>query len=217
MSFFTTAILAVLASTALAAPVQPIKRAGAPTLYNIVAGQDGNNPGGDTTYVVDVTDGVLANGTPLQIWESFPGNDNQVFDLGTLPTIRPHGDNTLCLDAGEHPADGSRVHLWQCYDGLTQQAWTTINKDGFSLLKLRDWDLCLDVTDGNFADGTELQVWTCYDYSGDYSPNQRWQVPLAQWEFEGGLGGSRSTNTIPSHLTSTTWYVAEPHHYIIYL
>lgn len=64
MSFFTTAILAVLASTALAAPVQPIKRAGAPTLYNIVAG---TNDGSDTTYVVDVQDGVLANGTPLQL------------------------------------------------------------------------------------------------------------------------------------------------------
>jgi hypothetical protein len=55
-------------------------------------------------------------------WQSYPGNPNQVFDFSQLPTIRPVGHTNLCLDAGSNPTDASRVHLWQCYDGLPQQA-----------------------------------------------------------------------------------------------
>ncbi|CAK9784720.1 unnamed protein product [Cutaneotrichosporon oleaginosum] len=61
-----------------------------------------------------------------------------------------------CLDAGESPGNGARVHMWDCYDGLTQQQWVV---EG-SQIRLRNYDLCLDVPDGqpgrNF-----VQVWEC--------------------------------------------------------
>lgn len=49
------------------------------------------------------------------------------------------GHTNLCLDAGSNPTDGSRVHLWQCYDGLPQQAWEQVARDRFSkYLKLKN-------------------------------------------------------------------------------
>ncbi|KLT39264.1 hypothetical protein CC85DRAFT_200372 [Cutaneotrichosporon oleaginosum] len=57
---------------------------------------------------------------------------------------------------GEPPGNGARVHMWDCYDGLTQQQWVV---EG-SQIRLRNYDLCLDVPDGqpgrNF-----VQVWEC--------------------------------------------------------
>lgn len=33
------------------------------------------------------------------------------------------------------PGDGSRVHMWDCYDGLTQQQWVVKNGQ----IRLRDF------------------------------------------------------------------------------
>ncbi|WOO78988.1 Beta-agarase AgaB34 [Vanrija pseudolonga] len=183
MVFITTALLTLLASTmVLAAPAAPAtpaqlveERAGAPSNFKIFAGLNPYSPK-PQTFVVDVKDGNFANGTPLQLWQSYPGNPNQVFDFSQLPTIRPVGHTNLCLDAGSNPTDGSRVHLWQCYDGLPQQAWEQVSRDRFSkYLKLKNAELCLDVTDGNWANGNELQVWSC----GQYNINQQFQAGSA--------------------------------------
>ncbi|KAL1410265.1 hypothetical protein Q8F55_004271 [Vanrija albida] len=175
MFSIATALLALLASTALAAPVEfvPVEeRAGAPAHFKIYAGNNPYSPR-PITYVVDVKDGNYANGTPLQIWQSYPGNPNQLFDFGQTPSIRPVSNTNLCLDAGSNPTSGSRVHLWQCYDGLPQQQWEAVARDRFSkYLKLVGQELCLDVTDGNFNSGTELQVWAC----GQYNINQQFQA-----------------------------------------
>ncbi|WOO78987.1 Endo-1,4-beta-xylanase A [Vanrija pseudolonga] len=114
-------------------------------------------------YCLDLKDGVQANGTPVQLWQCSTGNRNQLWDHQyDLYTIRPYGRPDLCLDAGTNPQDGSKVKVWQCYPGLLQQSWEWFgSRQGFGR-KLNGTNLCLDVTDGNFANGTPLQVWKCY-------------------------------------------------------
>lgn len=68
------------------------------------------------------------------------------------------------------PANGGKVHLWQCYDGLKQQQWTVVNG---SFVELTGTGLCLDIIDGHAVPGTYppggppkwltggLQLWEC--------------------------------------------------------
>ncbi|KAL1410264.1 hypothetical protein Q8F55_004270 [Vanrija albida] len=75
--------------------------------------------------------------------------------------VRLWADRSLCLDAGSNPASGSRVKLWTCYPGLAQQSWEKLYSSTRVELRIKGTNLCLDVTDGNLANGTPLQVWQC--------------------------------------------------------
>jgi hypothetical protein len=73
-----------------------------------------------------------------------------------------YGRPDLCLDAGVNPRDGSKVKVWQCYEGLPAQQWESFgSRQGFGR-RLNGTNLCLDVTDGRFANGTPMQVWKCH-------------------------------------------------------
>lgn len=74
-----------------------------------------------------------------------------------------------CLDAGDNPSDGSKLQLRECAL-IPQQTWTP---NGESTFKLSETDLCIDLTDGNVAEGTQLQVWTC----DTANVNQQWRTP----------------------------------------
>ncbi|KAL1410262.1 hypothetical protein Q8F55_004268 [Vanrija albida] len=112
-------------------------------------------------YCADAKDGVWANGTPVQLWRCSPGNRNQLWDQDVLGQLRLWAKPSLCLDAGLNPRDGSRVKLWTCYPGLLQQTWEHYSSIHGTGRRLNGTDLCLDVTDGRFANGTPLQVWKC--------------------------------------------------------
>ncbi|BEJ17518.1 hypothetical protein CspHIS471_0609190 [Cutaneotrichosporon sp. HIS471] len=89
-----------------------------------------------------------------------------------VTTLRNRDDygNEFCLDAGWNPAAGNRVHLWQCYRGVTQQTWDikvssveNLEDNGIirhAHIKLRDFDLCLD---RNGANGQNVAVNPCVD------------------------------------------------------
>ncbi|KAL1410266.1 hypothetical protein Q8F55_004272 [Vanrija albida] len=166
-----TALLALLAAaSALAAPAPAEPRAGAPNILSQLI------TAGGKPLCLDARDGLVANGTAVQLWECFEGNRNQLWLTGQRdgvtyrPSILPGEEDVgLCLDAGEEPANGSRVHLWKCFNWLPQQRWEMVRTawGPGSYLRLRDRDLCLDVTDGAFENGTPLQVWKCTE-----GPNQ---------------------------------------------
>jgi hypothetical protein len=59
------------------------------------------------------------------------------------------------------------VQLYDC-NGTAAQAWT---KSGSTLVNSGSGK-CLDVTGNTSANGTRLQIWTCYG-----GTNQQWTLP----------------------------------------
>ncbi|KAJ7831154.1 ricin B lectin domain-containing protein [Mycena olivaceomarginata] len=104
---------------------------------------------------LDLTNGNATNGNAMQIWACTDG-PNQQWTLTTGPseTITPIISNTTCLTAPTN-ANGGVVVVQPC-DGSTSQLWTAI---GSALVVYGD--MCLDVTNGNTANGTKLQIWAC--------------------------------------------------------
>ena len=117
---------------------------------------------------VDVPSGAHTNGTTLQSWTCYSGNDNQRFVVPAPGTTGPiHSASGLCLDAlqgGSH--NGEVVGLWVC-NGWIHQQWTVT---ATGAIEDAATGLCLDVdTGGRGANGSRVQLWTCYG-----SSNQTW-------------------------------------------
>jgi hypothetical protein len=85
----------------------------------------------------------------------------------------------FCLDAGDNPANGIKMKIWQCYTGIRAQTWTYSG----STISLPSLNQCLDLTgeyegcnklttDGSTANGNVVQTWQCY--SGN--SNQQWST-----------------------------------------
>lgn len=72
-------------------------------------------------------------------------------------------------DGGNKAQDGTQLTAAECQenDGNQNFWWTDDGR-----LALKDSGLCVDVKDGNFAEGAKLQLWTC---TGG-SINQAWQT-----------------------------------------
>ncbi|TRM58652.1 carbohydrate-binding module family 13 protein [Schizophyllum amplum] len=69
--------------------------------------------------------------------------------------IQPGLSSGVCLTAASN-SDGAAVSISPCVSGAAAQKWTF---DGGAIKVFGD--KCLDVTDGNNADGTKLQVYSC--------------------------------------------------------
>lgn len=106
-----------------------------------------------------VTDKIRSydcNGTGAQKWVINRGN-GQVKVAGT----------NFCLDAGSSPADGTKMKIWQCYDGLAAQQWYWT---GDNRIALTNQGFCLDNTGGSTSNGNPVQIWSC----GTGNNNQVW-------------------------------------------
>jgi len=117
---------------------------------------------------LDVRGAVLANGTPVQIFDcnGTPAQD-WVISLGEGPVVLA-GTN-FCLDAGSAPANGVGMKIWECFSNLPAQDWfyTTDQR-----IALTNQGFCLDLTDGNLSNSNRVQTWKCTD--GDQ--NQVWSI-----------------------------------------
>lgn len=91
------------------------------------------------------------NSSPAQQWQ-VPGENTQGF-------VRLAGTG-FCLDAGENPGNNSKVMVHTCQNTVLPQQWWTYDPN-MQRLKLANSDLCVDVQDGNFGDGSQLQVYQC--------------------------------------------------------
>jgi hypothetical protein len=101
---------------------------GALAFYTGVTGTGSGNGGGSTPApttgkpihpksfsdkCLDVKDGVLADGSLIQLWDC-GGSQNQQFLFtanGAGTAIKVQGTN-FCLDAGSNPSNGSKLKIW---------------------------------------------------------------------------------------------------------
>ncbi|KAH6871958.1 carbohydrate-binding module family 13 protein/putative endo-1,3-beta-glucanase, partial [Coprinopsis sp. MPI-PUGE-AT-0042] len=147
-----------------ASPIPPLEQGG--TIH----------PNADGRKCVEVRGGVLANGTPVQIYDCNRTAAQQwVFTRDQAGTPIRLANTNFCLDAGDNPfqPNGNQMKIWECYPELTQQRWSI---DTDSTIKLSDvryaqWGACLDITDGRLENTNVLQTWEC----SPSNINQLWQ------------------------------------------
>ncbi|KAJ7669455.1 ricin B lectin domain-containing protein, partial [Mycena polygramma] len=121
---------------------------------------------------LDLSGGRLTNDNVVQIW-TCNGNANQQWTRttgpgsgGTTPPpstghkINPGASSTTCLTAVSN-TDGAAVTIAPC-TGSTSQSWT---QNGQTLVAYGS--KCLDVVDGNSANGAQMQIWSCTPGAGD--------------------------------------------------
>ncbi|KIM35511.1 carbohydrate-binding module family 13 protein [Hebeloma cylindrosporum] len=95
------------------------------------------SPVRSTSKCLDVRGGVLANGTPVQIYDcNGTGAQKWVIKRGGQQ-IRLSG-TSFCLDAGSNPASGVAMKIWTCYDNLAAQQWT-YTPDNLIILTNKGW------------------------------------------------------------------------------
>ncbi|PVF97135.1 ricin B lectin [Serendipita vermifera] len=100
---------------------------------------------------------------------------SQVVPWDGRARIRLYPDGA-CLQAAGN-SDGAPVSVIDCPSLNNNNTWTVESTDpdrsGTRTTRLKIFDnKCLDVPSGNNADGTKLQIWTCYDGNA----NQVWQL-----------------------------------------
>lgn len=107
------------------------------------------------------------NGSPVVITDCTDSVDQQfTFQNGALTLY----GGTMCLDVTNGAnVDGTKLQIWQCYSGSTNQQWywTTDNH-----LAWTNQGKCLDLTDGSQTNGNQVQI---YDCTGG-NANQIWNV-----------------------------------------
>ncbi|KAJ8508457.1 hypothetical protein ONZ45_g9262 [Pleurotus djamor] len=124
------------------------------------------------------------NNSPEQAWEIASGSTK----------VKLAGSN-FCLDAGEAPGNGVQMKVWTCYDNLPAQQWY-FTQD--RRIALENKGLCLDLPNGNNADGTTLQTWQCTDGN----TNQIWTIADPNTSSSSSSSSS-STSSTSSPPTST--------------
>ncbi|KAJ7504943.1 ricin B lectin domain-containing protein [Mycena galericulata] len=110
---------------------------------------------------VDLTNGVSTDGNVIQIWSCTDGPNQQwTLTTGASETITPWTSSTTCLTA-PNKVNGGTVVVEPC-NGSASQLWTEI---GSTIVVYGN--MCLDVTNGNTANGTHPQIWECTPGVGD--------------------------------------------------
>lgn len=126
------------------------------------------HPNGNTAKCLDVRGNVLANGTPVQIYDC-NGTGAQKWSITAGPTTVQLFGTNFCLDAGSHPASGVGMKIWQCYEGLAAQYWTYTAKKQLQIAGTQ----CLDLPNGSTTNGKQVQTWQC----SAGNTNQIWTYP----------------------------------------
>ncbi|KAJ7051014.1 ricin B lectin domain-containing protein [Mycena amicta] len=114
-----------------------------------------------------------ANGAAVVIGDCTPTANNSWVvpnGQGTVTTLKVFGDKCLDVKDGVN-ADGTKLQIWTCATGNTNQEWTTGGWD--QTITWAGKNKCLDVTDGKAVNGQPIQIWDC-DWTND---NQRWNDP----------------------------------------
>jgi len=128
-------------------------------------------PGENNNKCLDVRGGILANGTPVQIFDCNK-TPAQQWLINRLTTKVQLAQTNFCLDAGSTPGNGVQMKIWECFDNLPAQEWFYTEDNRIALL---NQGLCLDLTNGNLTNTNPVQIWQCTDGNG----NQVWPTFLA--------------------------------------
>jgi chitinase len=114
---------------------------------------------------LDNTGPSTANGTKLQQWTCFYGNNQQwqfqATDSGYYRIVNRYAPNLVIDVSGPSTANGALVHLWT-YGGGTNQQWKPESMgSGIWRFRARHSGRCLDVPAASTADGVQLQQYDC--------------------------------------------------------
>ncbi|KAF7334660.1 hypothetical protein MVEN_02296500 [Mycena venus] len=163
---------------------------------------DGTFQWSGTDKSIDLTDGKTTDGTPLQLYTCDGSNINQQWlnapnpDNGGLQSIlggnmtnqaEPVRGQPFCIGAADN-ADGATVVLLGC--GISNASPDFPNANGTWIapfvpltgtIKTFDNTKCLDVPNGQNADGVKLQIWTC----GEGNANQQFTIHRNTIEWKG--------------------------------
>ncbi|KAH6871957.1 19 kDa protein having G-X-X-X-Q-X-W motif-containing protein [Coprinopsis sp. MPI-PUGE-AT-0042] len=135
------------------------------------------HPLNTTTKCLDVRGGVLANGTPVQIYDCNGSeaqrwiyNWNQDFSLRLAHT-------NFCVDAGSNflpQPNGNQLKIWDCYPSLVQQQWFIGANNTVKLFEVQHgpFGICMDLTEGSFENSNVIQTWEC----SANNANQLWTL-----------------------------------------
>lgn len=75
---------------------------------------------------LDVTDGVAANGTKLQIWECVTNSTNQTWQRDGNHFV---WQQNFCVDVTDGATrDGTRVQIWGCFSNNINQSWAPVTQ-----------------------------------------------------------------------------------------
>ncbi|CAG7848974.1 SubName: Full=Uncharacterized protein {ECO:0000313/EMBL:CCA67412.1} [Serendipita indica DSM 11827] len=73
---------------------------------------------------LDVTDGVNADGTKLQIWQCYRGSANQAFYYNSWDYTLSWNGKGKCVDLTDWSlASGNRIQVWSCSQNNQNQLW----------------------------------------------------------------------------------------------
>ncbi|KAF7296088.1 putative carbohydrate-binding module family 13 protein [Mycena kentingensis (nom. inval.)] len=100
--------------------------------------------------------------------------------VGNAGQLKIFGDK--CLDVVDgSTANGAKLQIWTCADNNSNQLWITPGSSdaaepGSFQLMWANKGKCVDLTGGDFAPGTQLQVWDCD--AAKTNKNQLWTAAL---------------------------------------
>ncbi|KAF8960459.1 G-X-X-X-Q-X-W domain-containing protein [Flammula alnicola] len=126
------------------------------------------HPNFNTNKCIDVRGAILANGTPVQIYDC-NGTPAQRWIVNRGSTKVQLAGTNFCLDAGTTPANGVGLKIWQCFDKLPAQQWFYTNDNRIAL---EGQGFCTDLTDGKLTNSNPVQTWKCTDFDA----NQIWTL-----------------------------------------
>jgi hypothetical protein len=132
------------------------------------------------TACLDLTNGVEADGTSLQVRACNPTSPNgaQVWYLRDGQVIhRTASGAELCLDvpANDGTTDGVHLQVWTCA-GTANQQWRFEN----GVIKTADGRYCVDLS---AEDNTAVQLWRCFEGA----LNQKWVLTEVATSLEAPL------------------------------
>jgi non-reducing end alpha-L-arabinofuranosidase len=121
--------------------------------------------GGQSGRCADVPNASTTNGTQVQLYDCWGGN-NQLWTSTSTKQLQVYGNK--CLDANNKgTTNGTAVIIWDC-NGQTNQQWN-VNSNG-TITGVQS-GLCLDANGAGTANGTQLILWSC-----NGQPNQQWSL-----------------------------------------
>ncbi|KAK1235957.1 hypothetical protein PQX77_000802 [Marasmius sp. AFHP31] len=124
------------------------KNTGAPVIYHDCLTGDASN------YDWDIQD-FPVDPTPQQV---------KLFGTDLASRNACNKCSIQCLDVKDGlNADGTKLQLWTCTSGNTNQLWSHTSSLG--TWQWAGTNKCIDLTDGLKTDGNPIQIWTC-DSSG---------------------------------------------------
>ncbi|TFK66788.1 ricin B-like lectin [Pluteus cervinus] len=148
-----TLVLSILATTLSALALNlPVASSPSSTTGQLI------KPGGDLSKCLEVAGADYENGVPVVINDCNRASLNQYWLVQPGETKIQVANTGYCLDAGSSPQNGVGLKIWQCYDNLAAQDWVFT---GDHSIALNHQSQCVDLTNGNFTNGNQVQTWDC--------------------------------------------------------